>query len=116
MVPWLSLGVAGHPEAPFYRSLNNFGPTPPPSQVNPEQFTRTLLEESGAEVRIATLAGLVVENGAVAGVRLEPRDGGPATTMPADTVIIATGAWTGALRAAIPGLPAITGQKVGAGC
>ncbi|KAL6782573.1 hypothetical protein ACKKBG_A07325 [Auxenochlorella protothecoides x Auxenochlorella symbiontica] len=81
------------------------------AQVNPEQFTRTLLEESGAEVRIATLAGLVVENGAVAGVRLEPRDGGPATTMPADTVIIATGAWTGALRAAIPGLPAITGQK-----
>lgn len=63
-------------------------------------------------MELGVVTGITTDAGRVTGVKVTDRDGGTARTIPADTVVIAAGPWTGALRAAIPGLPYVDGQKV----
>ncbi|KAK9808382.1 hypothetical protein WJX73_009281 [Symbiochloris irregularis] len=76
------------------------------AQVHPELLTKALIAAAQAEVRQATVQGVVLDgNKAVTGVKV---DGGEEEC---DTIVIAMGPWTGQARAWLPGIPSISGQK-----
>ena len=77
------------------------------AQVHPARFTHALLQAAlarGAQLRIGCVDGLEVSQGQVRGVRVDGQ------LLPAETVVIAMGPWSGQAAAWLP-LPPVWGLK-----
>lgn len=77
------------------------------AQVHPEKFTQSLLQAAlarGAQLVIGCVDGLALTSGRVRGVRVDGQ------MIPADTVVIAMGPWSGVAANWLP-LPPVTGLK-----
>jgi hypothetical protein len=80
------------------------------AQVHPRQFTRAMMElaeERGAKLILGRATEIERENGAVSGVKYVSHDNGEVISLPADVVVLASGAWSPAL---VPTLP-ISGTR-----
>jgi glycine/D-amino acid oxidase-like deaminating enzyme len=86
-------------------------------QVHPELLTKAMVrhvEEAGGSVVSAAATGIRIKDGKVTGVVIRTAQG-EESTLPADAVVFAMGAWSPELQRLLPGaeaLPDITGLKV----
>ena len=81
------------------------GSTETTAQVHPAKFTAAMMAASGAELRIAEVAGIRRANGRATGVELSNGD-----AIEADAVVVAMGPWSLLAAKWLP-LPAVYGLK-----